>query len=95
MNPVITERERELNRIMKKYGVKKAEIFGSFARGEEKKNSDIDILIEFERGRSLLDMSGLKIELEELLKRDVDLVTYKSIDPMVKDSILSDREVLI
>lgn len=95
MNLIITKKKRELNRIMKKYGVKKAEIFGSFARGEEKKTSDIDIIIEFNRGRSLLDMSGLKIELETLLNRNVDLVTYNSIDPLIKDSILADREVLI
>src|SRR3989338_10163695 len=61
-------------KILKKEGIKKAGIFGSYARGEQKKNSDVDILVEF--NGSLLDLVGLEIELKKILKKKVDLVTY-------------------
>jgi predicted nucleotidyltransferase len=49
---------------LKRFGVKRASLFGSLARGEDREDSDIDILVEFEAGKSLLDLAGLKIELE-------------------------------
>jgi uncharacterized protein len=76
-------------RILKKNGIKKAGVFGSYARGEQKKKSDIDILIQPARNMSLLDFSGLKIELEETLQMKVDLVSYKYIHPYLKDKILA------
>ena len=83
-------------KIERKFKVKEIGIFGSYVRGEQKKNSDVDILIEppTDRKFSLLDLSGLKIELEEVLKRKVDLVSYKYIHPKLKESIL-DSEVSI
>jgi len=90
--------ERIKNKIMpvlKKYDVKKASFFGSFARGEATPKSDIDLLIEFKGRKSLLDLSGLKIELEELLKRKVDVLTYKSIYPLLKDRILKEQETIL
>ena len=62
---------------------------------EENKKSDVDILVEFEKGRSLLDLSGLTIELEELFGRNVDIVTYKSIHPLLKDRILAEQKAII
>ena len=76
---------------MKKYKIKKAGIFGSYSRGEQKGGSDIDILIQRPEGMSLFDLSGLKIELEEALKRNVDIVTYKYIHPLIRDSVLEDE----
>lgn len=80
--------------ILKKNKIKRAGIFGSYARGEQRKNSDIDILIQPTKDMSLLDLSGLKIELEKLLKKKVDLVSYSYIHPHLKDRIL-DSEVKI
>lgn len=77
--------------ILKRNGVVKAGIFGSYARGEQKKGSDIDMLIRFKGKKSLFDLAGLQIELEEKLKHKVDVVTYKSIHPLLKDSILNDE----
>lgn len=74
--------------ILKKYKVKRAGLFGSYVRSEQKKNSDIDILIEPIKNMGLLDLSGLKIELENALGRKVDLVSYKYIHPYLKDKIL-------
>jgi predicted nucleotidyltransferase len=76
---------------LKKYGVKKAGIFGSYVRGEQKKDSDVDILIEPKEDTSLLDLSGLKIELEENLGKNVDLVSYKYIHPHLKKGILENE----
>ena len=66
-------------------------LFGSRARGEATKKSDIDILIKFKGRKSLLDLSGLKIELEEKLNKKVDLVTYKYIDYRIKNQILEEE----
>lgn len=81
--------------ILKKYGVKRASLFGSFVRGGERKDSDIDILVEFEGEKSLLDLAGLKIELEEILERKVDVLTYDSLHPLLKDRILKEEKVIL
>ena len=80
--------------ILKRYGVVKAGLFGSFVRGEATRKSDIDILIQFRGRKSLLDLVGLEIELEKKLKRKADVLTYNSIHPLLKDRIL-DEEVRI
>ena len=54
-------------------------------------NGDIDILIEFKGKKSLLDLAGLKIELEEKLKRKVDVLTYDSLHPLLKEHILAEQ----
>jgi len=77
--------------ILKRHGVSKAAIFGSLARGEESKNSDIDILVEFKGEKSLLDLIGLKMELEEVLEKKVDLVEYSTIHPLLKERILREQ----
>jgi len=75
--------------------VKRAAVFGSFVRGEQKANSDIDILVEFKGNKSLLDLAGLKIELEETLHRKVDVLTYNSLHPLLKDRILREQKVIL
>lgn len=79
--------------IMKKNKIKRAGIFGSFARGEEKKNSDIDILIQPTKNTGF-GFAGIELELEKKLRRKVDLVSYNGISPYLKDRILS-QEVRI
>jgi len=64
-------------------------------RGEQKEGSDIDILIEFKGNKSLLDLAGLKIELEETLHRKVDVLTYNSLHPLLKDRILKEQKVIL
>ncbi len=81
--------------VLKRYDVSKAGIFGSFARGEAKKTSDIDILIEFKGRKSLLDLAGLEIELEKTLKRKVDTITYNSIHPLLRERILKEEVEII
>ena len=75
--------------ILKKNGVKKAGIFGSYARGEQKKDSDIDILVEFDR--SLIALAGLELELEKILRKKVDILTYRGINYLLKKRILNEE----
>lgn len=87
----IEEIREEILPVLKRYGVKKAGIFGSVVRGEENKESDIDILVEIDRRMSLFEFAGLKIDLEEILGRKVDLGEYSAIKPIIKEQILSEE----
>lgn len=80
--------------ILQGYKVKKAALFGSYARGDNNEKSDIDILIEPANGTTLFDMAGMQIDLQDSLKKSIDLITYGSINPMLKDKILKDEKVI-
>jgi predicted nucleotidyltransferase len=77
--------------ILRRNGVKKASFFGSIVRGEMTEDSDVDLLVEFEGKKSLLDLAHLKNELEDSINRRVDLLTYKSLHPRLKDRILAEQ----
>jgi predicted nucleotidyltransferase len=75
--------------IIKKYGVKRIGLFGSYLRNEQKSTSDIDILVEFEKGKITFDnYMDLKFYLEDLFKSKVDLVMQEKIKPDLKPYIL-------
>jgi predicted nucleotidyltransferase len=95
MNLDLEKQKEEIAGILKRHGVCRAAFFGSFATGEAKKDSDIDILIEFRGGKSLLDLVALKIELEEVLGRKVDVLTYSSLSPLIKDEVLKTQVKII
>jgi predicted nucleotidyltransferase len=69
----------------------KAGIFGSYARGEAKKRSDIDMLIKLKGRKSLMDVVGIQLDLQERLKKKIDLVEYQEIHPSLKKQILSEE----
>lgn len=71
------------------HGARNVRVFGSRARGEGGEASDLDILVELESGRTLLDLVRLKRALEELTHHDVDVVTDKGISPYLRDDILA------
>lgn len=77
--------------ILKKHEVKKASLFGSTVREEMTEDSDIDILVEFQGTKSLLDLVRLKMELEGVLKCRVDVLTYNSLHPLLEKQILSEQ----
>src|SRR3990172_6679938 len=76
-------------RVLKRYGVKSLALFGSAARNKMRKGSDIDILVQFDKS-TWANYVGLKFYLEDLLERDVDLVTPKALKPATRPSIVSD-----
>ncbi len=81
--------------VLHKHDVIKASVFGSIARDESDEKSDVDILVEMSGEKSLLDLAGLKIELEEILGRGVDVLTYESLHPLLRDRILSEEKVIL
>ena len=91
MESQIEKYKEILLEILKKHEVKKASFFGSIVREEMTIDSDIDLIIEFKGDKSLLDLAALKIELEETLRLKVDILTYNSIHPLLKDQILAEQ----
>lgn len=87
--------EKKIVRVLRKHGVKKAGLFGSFVRGDAKKGSDIDILIEFKGRKSLLDLVRVERELGEYIGKKVDLVEYYTLHPKLKDKILEEEVRII
>lgn len=90
-----SEIKRKIKPVLKKNGVKRAGLFGSYARGEAKKNSDVDLLVSLKAGSSLLDLIRIERELSEVLRKKVDLVTYNSINPRLRETILADELQLV
>lgn len=84
----------QIKPILKKYGIKKAGIFGSFARGESVVN-DLDLLVKIDKKMSLLEFIGIQQELEDELGMKVDLVEYEAIKPALKEQILRDEEPVL
>lgn len=77
--------------ILQEAGVTRSSLFGSYVRGEQKEDSDIDMLIEVPRGTTLFDIVELQIRLEKILQKKVDLVTYRSIHPRLKENIRNNQ----
>ncbi|OIO49800.1 MAG: hypothetical protein CO042_00785 [Parcubacteria group bacterium CG_4_9_14_0_2_um_filter_41_8] len=91
MTKTIEEIKEKAMPILKKEGVKRSAIFGSVVRGEDKKGSDVDILVEPPDKMTFLGLIGLKHQLEDVLKKKVDLLTYNSVHPLLKDKIFKEQ----
>ncbi len=78
----------DILQIATKHGVKKVRVFGSFATGEATPSSDIDLLVNLETGRDLLDLIAMKQELETQTGRKVDVVTEKGLSPHLRETII-------
>ena len=83
-------KRQEILRIAAKHGARNIRVFGSAARGEDRADSDLDLLVEMESGRSLLDLVALGQELEDLLQSKVDVLTDTSVHPAIRPHILAD-----
>ena len=77
--------------VLKEAGVTKSSLFGSYVRGDYRTDSDVDILVELPKGNSLLDLVRLEKKLEKALGKRVDLLTYNSVHPLLKDYISKDQ----
>ena len=88
------ERREEILRLAERRGARDVHVFGSVARGEASENSDLDLLVAWEPGRSLLDHAGLVQDLQELLGIKVHVGTEKSLHWYVRDRILREATPL-
>lgn len=80
---------------LRRHGVVRAGIFGSEARGEARTGSDLDVLVEFEAGRTLFDLVDLRDELTRILGRDADVVTYRSLHPRIRERVLREQVAIL
>jgi uncharacterized protein len=80
----------EILALAKRYGASNVRLFGSLARGEGNETSDLDLLVTLAEGRSLLDLVGLKQDVEDLIHRPVDVVTERALSPYLRERILSE-----
>ena len=86
---IIEDIKKNIVNVINKYPINKAAIFGSYANGTNKRNSDIDILVNFSSPMGMFEFLELKENLEDVLKKKVDLLTYKSLESSyIKDEIL-------
>lgn len=85
---------QDILRVAAKHGARNVRLFGSAARGEDRPGSDLDLLVDMESGRSLLDLVALSQDLEELLHRKVDVITDSSVHPAIRPHILADARPL-
>lgn len=88
MNATVRKHRDDILRLAHEHGAYNIRLFGSVARGDEHPDSDLDLLVDMEAGRSLVDHVALKQDLEDLLGREVDVVTEKSLHPRLRDKVL-------
>ena len=79
-----------IREVAARHGASQVRVFGSFARGTQQNDSDLDLLVDLAPGRSLLDLIAIQQDLEDLLGRRVDVVTARSLSPYLRDSVLKD-----
>jgi len=79
---------KQILRIARRNGARSVRLFGSYAKGNAAESSDIDLLVDLEPDRSLLDLIAIKQDLEELFHKKVDVVTENSLSPYLREQIL-------
>lgn len=88
LKDLLEKKREEILRTAAKHGARNVRVFGSVARGEADEESDLDLLVEMEPGRSLLDRAALWLALQEVLGRKVDVVSDRGIKPRIRERVL-------
>ncbi len=91
---LLTTQREQILVLARKHGAYNVRVFGSVARGDARPDSDIDLLVNLEKGRSLLDLARLLRELQDLLGCNVDLVTEAGLRPRIRHQVLKDARPL-
>ncbi|ACY48650.1 nucleotidyltransferase family protein [Rhodothermus marinus] len=86
----LREKREEILRLCARYGATDVRVFGSVARGEADAASDVDLIVRFEPGRSLLDHAALWLELEALLGCRVDVLSESGLKPRIREKVLKE-----
>lgn len=86
----IQQQKKNILAIARQHGIVRLRLFGSVVRGEETPQSDIDLLVDLEPGRSMFDLGGALIQLQELLRRKVDIVTEGGLHWYLKEKIMQE-----
>jgi predicted nucleotidyltransferase len=94
LDELLQTKREDIFKTARKYGASNVRVFGSVARGEADEKSDIDLLVDLEKGRSLLDLAGLLVDLEELLGCKVDVVPEDSLRQRIRDRVLKEAVAL-
>lgn len=94
MSTLLERHRLDILRIARSHGARRIRVFGSFARGEERADSDLDLLVDLEPGRDLLDIVAIKQDLESLLGLGVDVVTERAVSPYMRESVLREAATL-
>ena len=89
LNTLRQEKRAEILRLAETHGARNVRVFGSVVRADNRDDSDVDLLVEFDKGKSLLDLIGLKLDLENLLGAKVDVVTPNSLRN-IRDRVLAE-----
>jgi uncharacterized protein len=89
-NELLREKREDILRIASKRGASNVRVFGSVARGEADAKSDIDLLVDLEPGRSLFDLGGLLMDLQDLLGHKVDVVTERGLRERIRERVLKE-----
>ena len=90
LEELLKEKREDILRLAAQHGAEQIRVFGSAARGDADEQSDIDFLVEMESGRSLLDMGGLLMDLQNLLGCKVDVVSVKGLKARIRDRVLKE-----
>lgn len=90
VDEILKDKREEILQIAARHGARNVQVFGSLARGEARPDSDVDILVKLELGRSLLDLVAIKRDLEDLLGRQVDVVTEAALSPYIREEVLKE-----
>lgn len=90
----LQDKRQEILRLAARHGATRLRIFGSLARGEATPHSDVDVLVAFEPGRSLLDLVALRQDLEDLLGRKIDVVSEQGLSPYLRERIVREAITL-
>ncbi len=92
-DPLLSLRQTAVS-VARAHGVQEIALFGSYARGTQTEKSDIDLMVTMPRRSSLLDLVGLKLDLEKALKKNVDIIPSHCIKPILRESILAEAQQL-
>lgn len=90
LDPLITNYRKRILDIAKKHGVRDVRVFGSMSRGSSKSSSDADFLVDLEDGYDLFNLGACQMDLQDLLRRKVDMVTRDALNPKIRERVLQD-----